>query len=388
MLKALTRAVDELADVDPPAMCDAEMRETYLVLRREIDRSEACAARLLAGIDGRGIPSGDGASSTAAWVQAHTGQRYTEAHASLATGRACEALPVTAKAWAEGNISASAARMICRGVRDGHEDIYAAVEETLVEFAARHDFRSVEGLIRHYQTRVDALDGIEPSDLNGTHLSRVGNRWSLTSDLDGVDGAIHDAALNAAMDQPGEDDTRSPAKRRAHASTRIHRFFLDHAELPVEGGEVPHLNIIIGWETIRAGAEALLATRPSDTALSPTDIERLLCEANISRVVLGPDSIPLDVGRATRTPSKALRRAVMIRDGGCRFPGCDRKPSWCEVHHHDPWHAGGETKLETLLAGCDYHHHLIHKPGWRATFDGRTFTVVNPEGRIIGSTTR
>ena len=57
----------------------------------------------------------------------------------------------------------------------------------------------------------------------------------------------------------------------------------------------------MNWETIRHG----LPATPSDTTLTPADINQLLCDANVSRIVLGPDSIPLDVGRATRTPSKA-----------------------------------------------------------------------------------
>jgi hypothetical protein len=380
MSGTLTRAVDELVDTDVGTMCDSEIRETYIRLRGDIDRQEAFAARLLAGVHHRGIPSGDGAASTPAWAQAQTGQRWSDAKASLDAGRVCESLPRTAKAWAQGEISASAARTICRGQRAGHEDVYASVEDTLVDLAAAGDFRSLDGAIRHYQTRVDALDGKEPADHNHLHLSHSGHRWVIDGDLDELAGTTVDEAIRAATDPPTEDDDRSPAKRRADALTRVSRFFLDHADLPVEGGERPHVSVVVSWETIRDGRPS---TR-SDLALTPADISRLLCDAKISRIVVGPESVPLDVGRAAYTPSKALRRAVAVRDQGCRFPGCDRRPSWCQAHHVIPWNSDGETKLSNLVLLCSHHHHVIHKLGWHATFDGITFEVINPDGRIVG----
>ena len=382
MSGALSAAVDELVGRDVSSKCDSEMRETNIALRRELDRQDAFAAELLAGLHHRGIAARDGAPSAPAWSQVQTGQRWADAKASLDAGLACESLPLTAKAWAQGEISTSAVRMIGRGVRAGHVDVYRSVEDTLVGFAAARDFRALDGVIRHYQSRVDALDGVEPADQNDLHLSRTGNRWAITGDLDDLAGTTVDEALRAATDKPGEDDLRTPAKRRADALTRNSRFFLDHAELPVEGGERPHLSVVVGWETIRSG----LPCPYTDRALTPAAIKQLLCDAKISRIVLGPDSVPLDVGRATYTPSKALRRAVVVRDKGCRFPGCDRRPSWCEAHHVIAWEPDGETKLSNLVLLCSYHHHVLHKPGWHATFDGITFTVTNPDGRTIGTT--
>jgi hypothetical protein len=380
MLGTFALAVDELVGTDVATLCDSEIRETLVALRREVDRQEAFAAELLAAAHHRTIPAGDGSSSTPAWVQSRTGQRYGDAKASLDAGLACESLPLTAKAWAQGEISTSAARTICRGQRPGHEDVYSSMEETLVDYAAGRDFRGLDAMIRHYQTRADALDDTEPAERNHLHPSHTGNRWFLDADYDELAGATIDEAIRAATDKPSEDDPRTAAKRRADALTRICRFFLDHADLPVEGGEVPHVSIAVNWEGIRDG----LPSTHSDVALTPADIMQLLCEANVSRIVVGPGSIPLDVGRATRHPSKALRRAVVMRDGGCRFPNCDRRPSWCQTHHVIPWFSDGETKLDNLVLLCDFHHHVVHKPGWRATFDGLTFEVRNPDGRIVG----
>ena len=214
MSGALTRAVDELVAVDVSTLCDSEIRETLIAVRRDMDRQDAFVARLIAAVHHRTIPLGDGSSSTPAWVQSQTGQRSSEAKASLETGLACESLALTAKAWVQGEISTGAARTICRGRRAGHEDVYAAIEETLVDYAAGRDFRGLDAMIRHYQTRADALDDKAPADRNHVHLSRVGNRWDLTGNLDELAGTTVDEAIRAASDQPTEDDDRGPAKRR------------------------------------------------------------------------------------------------------------------------------------------------------------------------------
>ena len=97
--------------------------------------------------------------------------------------------------------------------------------------------------------------------------------------------------------------------------------------------------------------------------IHPRDIERLLCDCDISRIVTGPDSLPLDVGRMRRNPTPAMRRALVERDGGCRWPGCDRPAGFCDAHHVEPWQHGGETKLTNLVLLCSHHHHVTHKPG-------------------------
>ena len=386
MLELLTRDGDEIdkivdiVDIDVSIMGDSELRETYVECRRDIDRREAFAARVLLAIHRRGIPSGDGASSTGAWVQAQTGQRVSDANAMLATAKACASLPSTAKAWAAAEISTSAAGLIGRGPRRGHEDTYVAIEEQLLDRARARDLRGLDLLIGHYQTRADALDDVEPSESNGLYLSRVGNRWKGNSDLDELSGLIHDEALRAATDKPSEGDARTPAKRRADASTAIHRFFLDHGNSPVEGGERPHITIVLRHEETETGAPAFTA----ETPLAVRDIDTLLCDARISRMILDPNGIPLSATHASYSPPPSLRRAIVIRDRHCRFPGCDRPAGWGQAHHVPHWPEGPTTRDHLALL-CGYHHRLVHSPGWRDTFDGITYTVSH-DGRLIGST--
>jgi Domain of unknown function (DUF222) len=165
--------IDALIDADLSSWPDAAIADMHIALRRDIDRREAVAAKLLVGVHDRLVAFGEGASSTPAWAQWRSGQRAGDAKASLDTGLACAQLPVMAKAWAQGDISASAARTIARGVKTGHEDVYRSLEPQLVEFASAGEFRELDGLIRYYRRCADDLDDLEPKDKNGVHLSRV-----------------------------------------------------------------------------------------------------------------------------------------------------------------------------------------------------------------------
>jgi hypothetical protein len=315
------------------------------------------------------------------WVQFQTGQRTRDARLSLATGKACDSLALVAKAWAQGEISANAAATIAQGRRSGHEDAYATMEAGMVRFAAERDFVALDAMIRRYQTLCDELDDKPPpEDKNEFFLSPVGNRWASRGDHDAVGGALMNKALEAAIDPPDPDDPRTFAQRREAAAVRIYRFFLDRGESPTEDGERPHIAITVPLESLVTGK----FEPTGDLSLSSSQISELLCDSKLQVIVTDADGNPLDVGAAVYRPSRKLRRAVLFRDQGrCRYPGCDRTHG--QVHHVIAF-PDGPTVLVNLVFLCDFHHHVLHKPGWTATFDGTTFTVTNPDGRRIGST--
>jgi hypothetical protein len=187
-------------------------------------------------------------------------------------------------------------------------------------------------------------------------------------------------AVEAATDPPDPDDPRTPAQRREAALARICRFFLDRGESPTEDGERPHIAISMTLESLRSGD---LETS-GDLVLASSQISQLLCASKIQLIVTDTNGTPLDVGATVYRPSRKLRRAVLFRDQGrCRYPGCDRTHG--EVHHVIAF-PDGTTVVANLVFLCDFHHHVLHKPGWHATFDGTTFTVTNSDGRCIGST--
>ena len=104
---------------------------------------------------------------------------------------------------------------------------------------------------------------------------------------------------------------------------------------------------------------------------------RLACDADLIPIVLGTKSQHLDVGRRYRLATKGIRAAVVHRDLGCSFPGCDRPPGFCAVHHVLPWWAGGDTSLANSAMLCARHHQIVHRHGYYATItpDGVTWDL-------------
>jgi hypothetical protein len=98
-------------------------------------------------------------------------------------------------------------------------------------------------------------------------------------------------------------------------------------------------------------------------------------------------SLPLDMGTVKGIPEH-LRRAVILRDQHCAWPGgCDRPPAGCQVHHVVYRSRGGKTRLKDLILLCHYHHQVcIHRLGWTLTLnpDGTT-EARSPDGEIIRS---
>jgi hypothetical protein len=111
------------------------------------------------------------------------------------------------------------------------------------------------------------------------------------------------------------------------------------------------------------------------TVLTPEGGARIACDATVSRVAFGPNGQPLDVGRQHRLFPEPLRRAITARDRHCRFPGCDRPPRWCDIHHIIHWTRGGTTSVDNGILLCRFHHTLVHEVGWNITGTPTKLTV-------------
>jgi hypothetical protein len=179
-------------------------------------------------------------------------------------------------------------------------------------------------------------DGPEPADEpEQTRELRVrtgsDGTVSLTGWLDPEGGARGLEVLNSlngrrpAVD--GVPDLRSTARR--------------NADLPSRGGQRPHLVLTMKLAELIDG----LGSAVLDTGgrLSAAEARRLACDACIVPMVLGNDSMPLDVGRQQRLATAAIRDALAQRDQGCAFPGCDRPPRYCHAHHIKSWLDGDKA---------------------------------------------
>ncbi|WP_161605941.1 HNH endonuclease signature motif containing protein [Microlunatus speluncae] len=99
--------------------------------------------------------------------------------------------------------------------------------------------------------------------------------------------------------------------------------------------------------------------------LTVPELLRLAGEAEIYPVVLTTHGKLVDFGRTRRVANKHQTLALIARDGGCSFPGCQHPPEWCERHHILPWHQNGLTNLRNLTLLCSYHHRHFLDCGWQ-----------------------
>jgi hypothetical protein len=382
---ALLDGASRADDLDPDGMSDAALADELIAVRREIDRLEARFARLAWAAHRRGIGAVDGSPSTQAWLRRHTGMREGDVRAAIETGEVSTLLPTIGAAWRHGVVTTSAVRTISAARVDGHDAKLVALEPVLLGLALADDQRELRRACAHFRQCAEA-DGTEPREHDGlTVSSTYAGATVLHAELSSSAAEVVVTALHALTDAPTDGDTRTAARRRADALVRMAELAIAHLDLT--GPDGPHrarpsASIVVDWTTLTGRTSGRIDGQYTGT-LHRADVDRLLCDCTVSRVVTGPDGLPLDVGRSRRTIPPQLRRALQVRDHGCRFPGCTRPHGWTVAHHVIHWKNGGSTVLVNIVSLCDHHHHVVHLPGWTATFDGHTFAVYRPDGTQV-----
>ena len=241
--------------------------------------------------------------------------------------------------------------------------------------------------MHHYLDRLDA-DGREPDPTEGRRLVIARHADSSISgrfDLDAVGGEKLQAALESLL-QAGRcaGDERTRSQQLADALVQLCDNALAAGSLPVLRGHKPQVIVRIIAEDLTdpttgpgAGEMGFGAT------ISAARARWLACDGAVTRIVMGPDGMPLDYGRTVRLVPPHVRRAAEVRDGGCVFAGCGAPTFWCDVHHLLEWINGGETSLENSALLCERHHTKVHHGfGVERQPDGRWRTW-RPDGTEI-----
>jgi hypothetical protein len=354
---------------------DARVEEDFGELHRAIERLELQRLRRLAEIDRRRLHERDGHLSAASWLAQNHRVLWGRARAHLQTARALGSMPATRRALIDGRISLGAARLLVE-TRKAEPDAFARCESELVRAAGALSMSELQKVTSFWRQRAERERGIDPEERQreerNFHASVTwGGMVRVDGDLDPETGESLLTALDAVLDAEARSrkaDPRTPAQRRADALDEICRGWLDSTDRARVGGERPHVTLTISADQLAQGGEAELDhTGPIDGMTA----KRISCDASIRRVVTSGRSDPLDVGRRTPVVPASMRRAVIVRDRTCRFPGCDRPHTWCDAHHVRHWAEGGETKLSNLVLLCRRHHRLIHGGFQVEIVDGR-----------------
>ncbi|ANN19983.1 HNH endonuclease [Amycolatopsis orientalis] len=192
--------------------------------------------------------------------------------------------------------------------------------------------------------------------------------WKLKGLLDDEAGARTAAALEAyaaprPVDEFGQADLRTKSERLGDAWVDLVDLAIACPDQPGTSGYRTLVHVTIGLDKLKSG----LGTACVDYVGTMTAREARMaaCDCLMLPVVLNAAGEPLDVGRLRRFVTPGQRRALNIRDGGCAFPGCHRRPKNCHAHHIHHWADGGPTDLRNLTLLCGFHHRLIHHGDWQ-----------------------
>jgi hypothetical protein len=354
----------------------------------------AAQLQAIAEIEHRGIASDHGARNTKAWLQQRLRISGSDADARVKVARKVEHrtsttgqpvppdLPATAEALRNGVIGLDHARVVVERVRkvtgllDAQQCHHA--EALLVEQSRVLGPREVHTLAERlaYHCDQDGAFRDEERQYEDRELHVAVARDGMTvlkGRLDRETGAKLRAALEPlAAPRPAENgskDPRTAGQRNADALATVVDVALSTDRLPRAGGQRPHLTVTVPLESLRqrlpweqSGAAGTIET--TGQPLTAAQIRRLACDAEVLPVVLGGEGQPLDVGRAQRTAPPQIRAALLARDGGCAFPGCDHPPGTAEAHHQRHWVDGGHTALSNMVMLCAGHHRIVHAQTW------------------------
>ncbi|HYZ13252.1 MAG TPA: DUF222 domain-containing protein [Actinomycetota bacterium] len=370
-MSTLRSALDELRSTDVFALSEEQLASDLDELEHATRVFEVERGRRVAELERRGTHARDGHLSLASWLASRHRVAPLTAAGHVRMARALEAMPVAADALASGELSSSAITLLASAREEAPEQ-FARAEESLVAAARTLSVEELKDVVARW--RHDHADEAE-DDRQELYLSpTLVGRGKVFGDLNAETTQVMITALRAVQDTEvrsnDRTDARSPARRRADALGEICRQWLDSSDRPTVAGERPHVIVTIdvgslgrrenGPGTARS-AGARLGGRLADVgAISAADALMWACDAQVSRVITDATLRPLDVGRTTRITPPWIRKALMVRDGGCAFPDCGRPPSWCDPHHVVHWTNGGPTALSNLVLLCRRHHRLIH----------------------------
>jgi Domain of unknown function (DUF222) len=380
----LDTAVSVCAAVDLGGLSAAVLGAMVIDLRRVACRLEAEIARVVHAADQAEAWRASGATSMEAWLAAETKASRRSAREQARLAAILAAAPAVASKMADGSLSVDNVHLL--GAVVDHPG-FAADADLLVGLASGSPRETRRGL-ELWQATVDSGSEAEREETlrSKRHLRFTPNgagMFDVSGSLMPDDVAHIRTALEHIAGAAYADETGRPHHTRiADACVELCQAY--NSGTVAGGRERPKVIMVVPFETVveRAGARGIIIG--VDLTVSGETVRRMCCDAELNRIVTRGPSTILDYGTTTRIASDAQYHALVARDGGCRWPGCDRPPGWTEVHHIDEViRDDGPTNLANLALFCTTHHHLLHTPNWHLVGDAHNLTITKPDGTSI-----
>ncbi|SOC48995.1 HNH endonuclease [Blastococcus aggregatus] len=395
------RPLPELArDITAGAVRLAAATAAWLQLVAEFDRRDGWAAH--------------GIKSCAHWLAWQCGMSPTTAREHVRVARALVDLPLLSAAFAEGRLSYSKIRAVTRVAEP-------ETEQMLLELAVEATASQLDRVVRGWRRSDRVDDEVVAEKRQFQHWWDDDGMLVVRMRLGPEEGADFLAGVESRAEAQARRD-RAEAKRAASAGAppagaatetagdeavereeiacarerTSARRCAAVAALARAGdgadrrpGDPPSREVVVHVDAAvladdAAAGQAYLEGGP---ALHPAQVRRMLCGATVV-TMLERDREVLGVGRTRRLATRAQRRALLRRDGGCARPGCtETRIERLHAHHMRHWLFGGGTDIDNLVLLCDVDHGLVHDHDHdhdlvMSRRDGRLI-VLAPDGRRV-----
>ncbi len=306
-----------------------------------------------------------------------------------------------------GGVSMSKARMVADVINRDRAEAAERDAEKLTAMAAELAPSQLARELEQWGRRVDEERGVDTNeDLRAkrslTTQKRSTGMTEIIASLDPESGEVVAGALDARVQAEWRNETaeehaaRTSAQRRADALVGICRDWLNGFGATNADGDAskspnahspkarPHVSVIINLDdlTNRTGHGVTERGLP----LSAETVRRIACDAGVSAIFTNSKNQIVDVGREQRTFTGAIRKVLVLRDQGCRFPSCNAPPSWTDGHHIEHWVNGGSTTTSNGCLLCNRHHHYVHEGRWTITGNANSeLAFISPTGTVLRS---
>jgi Domain of unknown function (DUF222)/HNH endonuclease len=396
-LEMLIGAIERFVRVPTLELTPTELGDHLVRLRHGIDVLELGFATHAGTFAATDEYDAQGSVTPIDWIRHHCHMSGHAAARAVAAGDQVSRLPASVTALDAGDIGfahfsllAGVARAVSAGSSAADPEDATNVssatfdEGSLLELARDHSVGRFARDCDHARHVHDAAaileDHVTAAERNRCEfIPCEGGFMAMRGFFDPIAAATIKTAILPLARRTGVGDDRPLPRRLADALVEVASHALDLGAIPTTGGASTHLQLTASVETVMGLDGAPGGDLEFAGAVPAATVQRLACDARVRRVLLGPNSAVIDVGRALRLPSPAARAALRARSGGCEWPGCDRPVAFTNAHHLVHWSHGGGTDVNNLILLCYRHHWMIHEGGWQlARVERRQLLAIPP----------
>jgi len=415
-----TAIVSSLSDTHSPLSDAEQLGEQITELCSYIYAAESRLFTLIREFDKKEYFAKLGFYSCAHWLNFKCGIGMNAAREKVRVANALAKLPKMDEKFSKGELSYSKVRAMTRIADETNEDYLLMIGK---HGTAHH----VEKLVSKYRTAKRVQDASSANeqyrDRELSHYYDHDGGLIIKARFPAEQGALIVKALEMAMDKDfmgatlghaAEElvgaalaatdvspkgtrtaETSEPepiAARRADALANIAETYMNNSES--SGSTADRYQVVVHVVGAASGRDRAGTALPQDdpqinggphvTAetshiddgphVTAETSRRIACDCSVVGIKEDENGEPLSIGRRSRSIPPPMRRALGMRDGGCRFPGCTNT-RFVDGHHIKHWADGGETSLDNLVLLCRHHHHLVHEGGFdcKKSADGEIY---------------